>query len=121
MGKRSKYEYAIAENRTFVLLSVVRHISDQLYSMAFEIIIPLYELYSEEPKQYEKPDEKFVSFTDPPSQQSQFFSMSLETFCRKLVSFVSGMRHVTLTMTKSRLTIVVSQEPQRWLSRDFGG
>ena len=39
MGKRSNYE--IAENRTFVLLSVVRHKSDQLYSMAFEIIIPL--------------------------------------------------------------------------------
>ena len=43
--------------------------------MAFEIIIPLWKLYSKEPKQYEKPYEKLVSFTDPPSQQSQFFSM----------------------------------------------
>ena len=36
MGKRSKY--AMAENHTFVLLDVVRHNSDQLYSMTFEII-----------------------------------------------------------------------------------
>ena len=39
MEKRSNYE--IAENSTIALLSVVRHKSDQLYSMAFEIIIPL--------------------------------------------------------------------------------
>ena len=46
MGKRSNY--AIAENRTFVLLSVVRHISDQLYIMGFEIIAPTQQLHNKE-------------------------------------------------------------------------
>ena len=38
MGKHSKY--AIAENHTFVLQNVVRHTSDQLYRVTFEIITP---------------------------------------------------------------------------------
>ena len=78
MGKRSKY--AIAENHTFVLLNVVRHNSDQLYRVTFEIIARFWGLHIEVPKYSKKTYEKFVSFTDPPSQQSQFFSMSFQLF-----------------------------------------
>ena len=65
MGRRSKY--AIAANHTFVLLNLVRHKSDQIYCMTFEIIPqPPLKVHSEEPKCYKKTIRKICQFSRPP-------------------------------------------------------
>ena len=44
-------------------------------------------------------------FFYPPYPQPQFFSMSLLIFFWKIASFVSGMQHITITITKSRFSM----------------
>ena len=80
MGKRSKY--AIAENHTFALLNVVRHNSDQLHKVTFEIIASFWGLHSEVPN-YSKKHIKNLSVLPTPSPTIAIFFNVVATIILK--------------------------------------